>query len=211
MAKVRAKRRRRRGRSRAEEAPIAQLFPPQGQWTEDDYFALPEVNRHLELSEGRLIMPPHPTFTHQTVVQQIFLKLNAFVEEKELGIVRFAPLPVRLWPGKIREPDVFFISSEHQDRLGERVCGVPDLAVEVISPGTRRVDRHEKPYEYAKAGVAEFWLVDPDAQTVEVYTLEEGAYELLGKFGPGETACSRLLKSFKLPVDELFEGKGAKT
>ena len=169
MAKtqVRAKTTKAHRRNRkAEEAPIAQLFPPQGQWTEDDYFALPDTNRLIELSEGRLIMPPHPTLAHQEAVKRLFLRLHTFVEERGLGVVEIAPLPVRLWPGKIREPDIFFIAEEHQERLGEQVCGVPDLVVEVISPGTRRIDRHEKPYEYAKAGVAEFWLVDPDAQTV---------------------------------------------
>lgn len=55
-------------KSQAERAPVAELFPSQGQWTEEDYFSLPDTNRYLELSEGRLIMPPHPTYGHQTVL-----------------------------------------------------------------------------------------------------------------------------------------------
>ncbi len=102
---------------RSELAPVAELYPPQGQWTEEDYFALPDTHRLLELSEGRLIMPPHPTYSHQTALQNFFLKLYSFVEAHQLGIVRFAPLPVRLWPGKIREPDIFFLAKEHADRL----------------------------------------------------------------------------------------------
>jgi len=186
-------------------APVAELYPPQGQWTEEDYFSLPDTNRIVELSEGRLIMAPHPTYSHQTALQNLFLKLEAFVREKELGVVRFAPLPVRLWPGKIREPDIFFIAKEHEDRLGERVCGVPDLAVEVISPGTRRIDRGEKLFEYAKAGVAEYWLVDPEEKTIEVYVLREGAYELVEKFRSGEAARSELLEGFEVQVDEVFK------
>ncbi|MCS6964593.1 Uma2 family endonuclease [Thermoflexus sp.] len=57
---------------------------------------------------------------------------------------RIAPLPVRLWPGKIREPNLFFIAKEHTDRIGEQACGVPDLVVEVTSPSTARVDRVEE-------------------------------------------------------------------
>jgi len=185
-------------------APVAELYPPQGEWTEEDYFSLPDTNRIVELSEGRLIMPPHPTYSHQTALQNLFLKLEAFVREGQLGVVRFAPLPVRLWPGKIRGPDLFFISKAHKDRIGERVCGVPDLAVEVISPGTRRVDRGEKLFEYAKAGVAEYWLVDPEEKTIEVYVLREGVYELLGKSHAGETARSQLLSGFEVDVDEVF-------
>jgi len=185
-------------------APVAELYPPQGEWTEEDYFALPDTSRLVELSEGRLIMPPHPTLAHQEAVKRLFLRLHAFAEERKLGTVEIAPLPVRLWPGKIREPDIFFIAKEHEDRLGEQVCGVPDLVIEVISPGTRRIDRHEKPYEYAKAGVRELWLVDPEPKTVEVYLLKEEAYEPVGKWGMGETARSELLKGFEVPVDEIF-------
>jgi Uma2 family endonuclease len=186
-------------------APVAELFPPQGQWTEDDYFALPETNRYLELSDGRLIMPPHPTFSHQTALQRLAWELQAFVEERDLGTVRFAPLPVRLWPGKIREPDIFFIATEHAERIGEQACGVPDLIVEVTSPSTMREDRQEKFYEYAKAGVSEYWLVDLQARTIEVYSLQQGVYILSEKCAHGETAHSPLLSGFAIAVDAVFQ------
>ena len=192
-------------RSQVARAPVAELFPPQGQWTEEDYFSLPDTNRYLELSEGRLIMPPHPTYSHQTALQNLFLRLQAFVEGQRLGVVRFAPLPVRLWPRKIREPDIFFISREHSDRIGEQVCGVPDLVVEITSPSTLRTDRMEKFHEYARAGVAEYWLADPQARTIEVYTLQQEVYLLRGKWGAGEVASSVLLAGFEVEVQEVFE------
>ena len=128
----------------AEIAPVAELYPPQGQWTEEDYFVLPDTNLYVELSEGRLIMPPRPAFSHQEALERLFLRLRAFVDEKSLGIVKIAPLPVRLWPGKIREPDIFFIATEHSDRIGEQSCGVPDLVIEVLSSSTLKTDRGEK-------------------------------------------------------------------
>ncbi len=112
-------------------APVAELYPPQGEWTEEDYFALPDRNRYVELSDGELVMPPHPTFRHQEALKRLFLRLHAFVEARGLGVVMLAPLPVRLWPGKIREPDIFFVFRQHADRIGEQVCGIPDLIVEV--------------------------------------------------------------------------------
>jgi Uma2 family endonuclease len=187
-----------------EQAPVADLFPPQGQWSEVDYFALPDTNRLVELSEGRLIMPPHPTYAHQEALKRLFLRLNTLVEEKELGIVEVAPLPVRLWPGKVREPDIFFLAKEHADRVGEQYFGSPDLIIEVTSPGTRETDRGEKYFEYARAGVQEYWLVDPDKQTIEVYVLKKSVYEPLGRFGPGERVCSELLPGFEVEVDEVF-------
>jgi len=192
-----------RGRRRA---PVAELFPPQGQWTEEDYFALPDTNRYVELSDGELVVPLHPTNRHQVAVLEFAVRLRQFVLENNLGSVRIAPLPVRLWPGRIREPDIFFIAGEHADRIGEQVCGVPDLIVEVTSPSTARLDRMEKFAEYARAGVREYWVVDPESRTVEVYSLDRGAYVLRGKWGPGEVASSGLLPGFEVGVDEVFGG-----
>ncbi|GBC84997.1 hypothetical protein HRbin11_01437 [bacterium HR11] len=193
-------------KGRAKMAPVAELFPSQGEWGEEDYFSLPDTHRYVELSEGRLIVPPHPTYSHQNALKRLFVRLNAFVEEHQLGVVQLAPLPVRLWPGKIREPDIFFIAKEHVDRIGEQVCGVPDLVVEVTSPSTLKADRMEKFHEYARAGVREYWLVDPQAHTIEVYTLQQGAYLLRGKWGAGERASSELLSGFTVRVDEIVGG-----
>ncbi len=183
---------------------VAELFPRQGEWTETEYFALPETNHYLELSEGRLIMPPHPTNTHQSAVGRLYRWLDEFVQERNLGVVRLAPLPVRLWTGKVREPDVFFLAREHSDRIGEQFFGPPDLVIEVTSPGTRRVDRNEKPLEYARAGVAEYWIVDPSAQTVEVFVLREGSYQLLARWVGKQIARSALLDGFEILVERLF-------
>jgi Uma2 family endonuclease len=130
--------------------------------------------------------------------------MRAFVRERDLGVIRFAALPVRLWPGKIREPDILFVSHAHADRIGEQYYGPPDLVVEVLSPSTRRTDRGEKLQEYARAGIAEYWLVDPDAQTIEVLTLTEDVYTLLGQFRPGQMAHSQVLEGFQATVDEVF-------
>jgi Uma2 family endonuclease len=183
---------------------VAELYPPQGQWTEADYFALPETNRSLELSDGELLMPPHPTYSHQRIVFELAMLLRRFVEERDLGEVHIAPLPVRLWPGKIREPAVLFMAHAHRDRISEQVLGPPDLVVEVTSPSTRQVDRLEKTVEYARAGIPEYWIVDPEAHTVEVFVLREGAYDLLGKWGMGATAHSALLAGFQVAVANLF-------
>ncbi len=186
---------------------VAQLWPPRGQWTEADYFALPETNRFIELSEGELIMPPHPTHTHQLIVGKLYRAMYDFVAECDLGTVQFGPLPVRLWPGKIREPDILFVAREHSHRIGEQAYGPPDLVVEVLSPSTRRTDRLEKTVEYARAGVGEYWIVDPHGRTVEVFILQEGAYELLGKWGGGEEVRSEMLAGFRVAVNEVLVSK----
>jgi len=189
---------------------VALLYPCQGEWTEADYLALPETNRIVELSEGKLVVPEMPTDPHQFAVGELFAALRAFVRDHALGHVRVAPLPVRLWPGKFREPDIVFLSREHGDRRGEQLWGVPDLVVEVISPrtehssGTERagypLGGREKFEEYARAGILEYWLVDPRGCTIEVYVLREEVYHLLGKWGLGEVAHSEVLTGFDVPV-----------
>jgi Uma2 family endonuclease len=117
-----------------------------------------------------------------------------------------APTGVRLWPGKIREPDILFVTREHADRIQEdMIYGAPDLVAEILSPGTEATDRREKFDEYQQAGVSEYWIVDPETSTVTVYALTEGVYEPQGAFGSGEMARSTLLKGFEIAVDEIFK------
>jgi Uma2 family endonuclease len=185
---------------------VALLYPRQGEWTEADYLALPATNRLVELSDGKLVVPDMATDPHQLAVGELFAAMRAFVRDGALGYVRVAPLPVRLWPGKFREPDIAFLRREHGDRRGEQFWGVPDLVVEVISSrtdhssGTERIDRREKFEEYALAGIPEYWLVDPNRRTIEVYVLREGVYHLLGKWGMGEAARSEVLPGFEVSV-----------
>jgi len=183
---------------------IARLFPRQGQWTEADYFRLPETNRIIELSEGRLIITPSPTEQHQTVLGNLFVIMRTHVLSNKLGKIIMSPMDTRLWEGKVRQPDIVFMSNEHLDRTTEKTWGVPDLVVEILSEGTAKVDKEDKYLEYQKAGVQEYWIVDPFNQSVEVYTLKNGTYEIFGKWGLGEIAKSKLLDGFKVSVDSIM-------
>src|SRR3954454_25249648 len=87
---------------------VAHLFPDQGTWSEEEYLAL-NVNRLVEFSHGSLEVLAMPTTSHQLIVAALYRALLAFVTAQELGTVLFAPLRVRLWPGKFREPDLVFL------------------------------------------------------------------------------------------------------
>lgn len=188
---------------------IARLFPPQGQWTEAEYLSLPETNHIVELSNGRVVMPDMPTTSHQRAVTKLLRLMAAHVEASDIGEVSVAPLRIRLWPGKIREPDIVFMLRQHSDRIGEEYWGVPDLVVEVISPrtahssGTEDSDRGEKFLEYAQAGVSEYWLIDPAGGTVEIYGLRHHAYHLAGCWGRGEVCQSGVIDGFAVEVDAV--------
>lgn len=184
---------------------IVSLFPKQGEWTEDDYFRLPETNRIIELSEGRLIITPSPTEKHQRISGKIYFLIYSHVSRKNLGEVRYSPLDVRLYRGVIREPDIVFMSNEHRDRITEKYWGVPDLIVEILSESTEKEDRVTKFFEYLKAGVSEYWIVDPFRQTIEVFVLENETYVTFGKWGIGETAKSKLLDGLEVNVKEVMD------
>jgi Uma2 family endonuclease len=120
--------------------------------------------------------------------------IQDWAEARDLGEVFVPPYTVRTREGAGREPDVFFVRREHLDRVhGTYVEGPPDLVVEIVSPSSRGQDRGDKYYEYAEAGVLEYWLIDPERSRVEAYRLEDGAYRFVP---PGEPA---VLRSVSLP------------
>ncbi len=173
-------------------------------WTEKAYFALPESNHIVELVDGRLVIPDMPTIHHQRVVRDFAFRLHDWNAEHKAGEVLFSAYPIRLKPGLIREPDVMFYLNEHRSRMQVQRGGPPDLVVEVLSPSTRRIDQGAKLAQYAEARVTEYWLMDPDQHWVEVHALENGRYQHLGRFSPGEEATSRLLPGFTVAVADLF-------
>lgn len=153
---------------RAESAwDIATLFPLQGTWSEEDYLILP--NRML----------------------------YEFISTRYLGTLLIAPIRVRLWRGKFREPDLVFMRSDHDQRRHESFWESADIVVEVVSPDDPRRDLVTKREEYARARIPEYWIVDPDAHRITVLRLEDETYMEYDQFGGGMRADSALLAGLK--------------
>lgn len=184
-------------------------WPAQGEWTYEDYKRLPDDGRRYEIIEGVLYVTAAPNFDHQYTVMRLAVRLDNLITEHHMGIVLVAPFEVHL-PGIARpvQPDVLFIAAGRAPRPGAAdFTGPPDLVVEVLSQSTARTDRLVKFGAYERAGVREYWLVDPRTRSVEVYSLsEEGTYEMAGQYTPGETVASTVLSDLALPVDDLFVG-----
>jgi Uma2 family endonuclease len=183
---------------------IALLFPPQGQWTEEEYLAL-HTNWLIELSEGCLEVLPMPTPFHQRIAQYLFKLLEAWVLTHAAGEVFIAPLRVRLWAGKIREPDVVFLRPGRVYNPLRPPEGA-DLVMEVVSggPKDRERDLEVKREEYAEARIAEYWIVDPHEQRVTVLVLDGERYRVHGQFAPGAQATSVLFPGFTVDVAAAF-------
>lgn len=182
---------------------VAYLFPPQGTWSEEEYLTL-QTNHLIEFSHGYLEVLPMPTEAHQFIVAYLYHRLSAFLRQyRPKAMVLFAPLPVRLWAGKYREPDVVLMLAEHADRRHQQYWEGPDLVMEVVSSEYRRHDLETKRREYAQAGIPEYWIVDPDEEQITVLTLKGKRYAAHGVFEQGMVARSALLAGFEVAVDEV--------
>ena len=174
-------------------------------WSEEAYLVFSEAfNRPMELSNGRLVILPMPTLKHQTILLEFATLAKNWLKQNEAGKIAIAPHPIRLWPGKYREPDIMVWVTAHLDRMGERESGPPDLTVEIISPSNEPHDTETKFREYAQAGIPEYWIINPQARRVSVYTLDGRSYKLSGQFNSGDRARSTLLNGFELAVDDLL-------
>jgi Uma2 family endonuclease len=184
---------------------VARLFPPQGGWSEEDYLRLPG-NRLTEFDHGRIEVLDMPSELHQLMVAYLYRALLIFVDASALGRVLFAPFPVRLWEGKVREPDLLFMLRQHAHRRHSNYWLGADLVMEVMSPDDPRRDRETKRREYALAGIPEYWLVDPMLRNITVFVLDSDAdsYRVCGVYEAGQWAESTLLPGFRVDAEELF-------
>jgi len=165
---------------------------------------MPETNQPCELWDGELIMAPAPFFDHQKTVLRFYRKLDDWVSFGKLGEVIASPIDMVLSPHRAVQPDVAFIATARLGIIQRVIRGPADLVAEVVSLEGPSRDRIEKRDLYEQHGVKEYWIIDPEPETVEVLALMNGRYELVKRSRPGDTAASQLLPGFKVAVDYLF-------
>lgn len=180
---------------------------PSKSWRYEDYLQLPDDGKRYEIIEGVLFVANAPTIEHQFATGEVFAYLRQYVREQQLGIVLAAPVEVHLAENtRPVQPDVLFIRKERQTILKPQFCdGAPDLIVEVISPSSIRLDRQVKYRAYEQHGVAEYWLVDPKLRGIEIYTLAEGEYTLLGQYSDNDVIESNVLAGLQIKANSLFQ------
>lgn len=184
----------------------AYMLPVQGCWREEDFLKF-HTNKMAELVDGRLEILPMPTWLHQLIVELLFDQIRDHIRQENVGgKVLMAPLPARLFPGTIREPDLLYV---RQENCPTNVQGYPDkidLAVEIVSSGAdaRKRDYIDKRTDYAKAGVAEYWIVDPEELLVTILTLTGTEYQVAQECHPGDIASSLLLYGLRVSVDKIW-------
>ena len=188
-------------------APDRQLTLPAK--SHQDY--LTAVGEHdtlrVEYLNGDIVMTPARSPHHQIIVTNLLLLLGHHAMQNGLGLVLPAPLDVVLSKeAQIAQPDLIFIAKERAPKLVTRaaITGAPDLVLEIISPSTARADRKIKPPLYAKHGVAEFWLVDPEDQSVEVFVLDGETYRVAGIYLAGDIIEAGRFVDAKIAINSIF-------
>jgi Uma2 family endonuclease len=181
--------------------------PGQGNWTYDLYAALPEDGKRYEVVDGVLLdMSPSPGIPHQKVVLRLATYMLALIEDTGLGQTFVAPVDVELAPKMVFEPDIVVVLNAGREKVQKsHIVGAPDLVVEVASPRTKRYDCTIKREAYARAGIREYWQVDPIARTIEVLFLEDGAYRSIALLSGRDRLLSRMVPTLEeVRVEQCF-------
>lgn len=182
--------------------------PPQGQWTREDW----EQQDHgagirYEIIEGYLYMSTSPSLMHQYTLKRLYALLGLPAESAGLGQAWFAPIGVFMPGSQPVQPDFVFVRANRSDiLLDKHINGIPDLIIEILSPGNRAYDEDTKFKAYQTAGVSEYAMIDPIARNMAVYLLVEGYYEFTGLYAGDDMITFKCLPSISFRVGVLFDG-----
>jgi Uma2 family endonuclease len=185
--------------------------------TEDRYWRLRDLDalpadalKFYEILKGELVVRGAPGRAHQWVSQQLLIRLPLHVSAHKLGEVYQAPFGVILDseaenPDAWVLPDLLFVSKGCLSIVTEgEVRGVPDLMVEILSPGTEHTDRNRKSKLFAEAGVPHYWIVDPIRRTLEAFQLGDRTYRLVAFLRETDTFEPVLFPGLSIPLGEIW-------
>ena len=177
--------------------------------TYDDFVLFPDDGKRHELIDGEHYVTPSPNMRHQRISGRVHLLIASWLEEHPIGELFYAPFDVVMSDIDVVEPDLLYMSNERAAAIltPQHVRGAPDLVIEIGSRGTRKRDETIKRHLYERAGVREYWFVDPELDVVRVYGREAGQYlrpvELSRE--AGDVLTTALLPRLTLPLARVFK------
>jgi Uma2 family endonuclease len=181
---------------------------PSVTFTYDDFLHFPDDGKRHEIIGGDHLVTPSPNTKHQRIVGQLYFALVAYLRNNRAGEVFVAPFDVVLSDRDIVQPDLLYISRERSSVITEKhVHGAPDLVVEILSPGAPGIDEITKRDLYESCGVHEYWVVDPELDTISIDRRVEGAFVRSAELATGkdDELTTPLLPGFSVKVAEVFE------
>ena len=177
----------------------------QGEWTVEDWERLPDDGNRYEIIEGHLYMTTAPSSFHQWIVQRLYRLIGIRAEDEALAFAFIAPIGVILPTGTAIQPDFLLVLKTQASIIRQRrIIGVPDLIVEVMSPGSAAYDEGIKLEACAVAGVPEYTVVDPANRQLRLYRLRSsGEYNAPLTYDEGDTLTFNAVP-IALRVGDLF-------
>ena len=176
--------------------------------TYDDFVLFPDDGKRHELIDGEHYVTPSPNRKHQKVLGNLHLLIGSWLEQYPIGQVYFAPFDVIFTMFDVVEPDLLYMSNERAERVltDANVKGAPELVVEIGSEGTRGRDETIKRRLYERAGVSEYWVVDPEIDIVRVYRrgTERFGRPIELRAESGDVLTTPLLPGLSLPLSRIF-------
>ena len=173
--------------------------------TKEDYRMLPDSGPRYQLVEGELYMSPAPNRYHQVISRNIEFMLLKYLEQHPGGELYHAPFDVYLTEHNVFQPDIVFVAKSNYDVLTDAgVEGIPNFVVEILSPSNAYLDKKAKLRVYAREGVKELWIVDPEARLLHVYDLPKNADSPGATYGQGDSFSSEHFPGLKISCAEIF-------
>jgi Uma2 family endonuclease len=174
--------------------------------TYQDYLQMPDDRNRREILGGDLYVTPAPSPLHQRVLVNLAEVLNQWVRARAIGKVFPSPIDVVLSQVDVVQPDLAYVSADRlQIVTGTGIQGAPDLAIEILSPSTARLDRGRKMETYARFGVQEYWLIDPDDRVAEQHVLENQVFRLAARASENQALTSALLAGLIVDLSAVWE------
>jgi Uma2 family endonuclease len=177
--------------------------------TYDDFLLFPDDGKRHELIDGEHYVTASPNWSHQTISGNFHGMIWSYLQQHSIGQILHAPFDVIFSKFDVVEPDLVYISRERLEKIRSSAgaTGAPDLIVEIGSPSTRRRDETIKRRLYERFGVTEYWIVDPEVDTIKVYRLVNEQYDRVAELNleSGDVLTTPLLPGLELPLRKIFE------
>lgn len=170
-----------------------------------EYKNLPETGPRYQLIEGDLYVAPAPNRFHQDISRNLEVILANYLSVHPIGVLYDAPFDVYLTDIDVFQPDLLIVLNENRQILTDAGAeGAPDFVVEILSPKTRQLDLVNKKRIYARVGVKELWIIDPEQKEVLLYRFDQDPIEAVAKLGRQQEINSPLLPGLAIPLPAIF-------
>jgi Uma2 family endonuclease len=177
--------------------------------TYDDFVLFPDDGKRHELIDGEHYVTPSPNTKHQRISANLHLLMGNWQEQHPVGQVFYAPYDVVFSEFDVVEPDLLYLSNERAAQVitAQHARGVPELVVEIASPATRKRDETIKRRLYERAGVSEYWVVDPEIDVIRVYRREHDRFSRPTELSrdADDILKTPLLPGIGLPLARIFK------